>query len=621
MAEGGILDVTVVATVPAGTKGANGQVPPIASKQVMVSFATDDPSIDKSLGEDADDGELAALGATNGAYTWTKIPRTEKASEQTYTFQVEVRRDVDAEDEKFQVEVKIDGAAMKSKVVMIDDAQEQDYALSLPATAKGAITEGAPAATALTLKADPRRTVDIPVTLTLNPNDPTKYVLGDATGDFGTAAFTSSIQAKMDDNREDDTITVTAFTEKAGELTSLEITVTDSNALPMVKATIVDDKGMARSPQPESVVEGETVKVMLTVVDKDGKSMKAVEKLSVSLMPSGTADAQDYQLSTHPIEIASGKESSAPVDLMVTGGDQDFEAETLMFDATVSGEAKNGTGTKSVENILSLMIEDATKKPIEPKSQGEAYPVITGAMGAAGGSDGLNPGESFMLMADDLFTVAEGYTAGLSVKVEGAAATAVASGDSATVTAAAAGKAKVTITGTATMDSSSFVPEQVATNVASITFEVTVVDKDLVVMLEMPSGVMEGNIVEGQSYDIVAKANRAVTEDTEVMIMRDRAASDAGDDDFTVTSAMIKAGADMATAELMVTEDNMPDGGTNDNMGESLVLYGMVGTMETNSLTFTIWDMAVPALPLFGQLLLALFLMLGGARLYRRRQG
>ena len=35
---------------------------------------------------------------------------------------------------------------------------------------------------------------------------------------------------------------------------------------------------------------------------------------------------------------------------------------------------------------------------------------------------------------------------------------------------------------------------------------------------------------------------------------------------------------------------------------------------------FTIWDEAVPALPLIGQLLLALFLMAGGARLYRRRQ-
>ena len=71
----------------------------------------------------------------------------------------------------------------------------------------------------------------------------------------------------------------------------------------------------------------------------------------------------------------------------------------------------------------------------------------------------------------------------------------------------------------------------------------------------------------------------------------------------------------------MVIEDNMPDAGTDDNMGEQLVLYGMAGDIETNSLTFTIWDAAVPALPLIAQILLALFLALGGARLYRRRQG
>ena len=156
---------------------------------------------------------------------------------------------------------------------------------------------------------------------------------------------------------------------------------------------------------------------------------------------------------------------------------------------------------------------------------------------------------------------------------------------------------------------------------ASITFEVTVVDKMLAVMLEMPANVMDGNIVEGMSYDIKVVANRMVTEDTEVMIMRDRAGSDAGEDDYSVSMATIMAGYDSATAELMVTEDDMPDGGTDDNMGETLVLFGMVNGEQINALTFTIWDQAVPTLPLIAQLLLALFLMAGGARLYRRRQG
>ena len=456
--------------------------------------------------------------------------------------------------------------------------------------------------------------------------------------------------------------------------------------------------------------------------------------------------------------------------------------------------------------------------------------MITGAIEMGAGDEGLNPGESFSVPASDLFTVTEGYTASYSASVDGDAASATVSGDSVTVTAAAAGAAKVTITGTSKMASSSFLPDQVATNVADITFEVMVVDKavtvtvtasagevdeggsvtltatasravtadtvlsvtvtgdtaavevadtitisngaavgtamvnavedddtananvtlvvtgdglaspvslpiavtdndrtvtalepasvdalfnaavstaaggdmwqpggndatvemsslfsiedgasgyeasssdedavvasasgsslslspagtgsstimvtatdtsgdaydtatvssmvtvgvlPLVVTLEMPANVMNGNIVEGESYDIVVSANRMVTEDTEVMIMRDRAASDAGEDDYSVSSATIMAGYDSATATLMVTEDNDPDSGTNDNMGESLVLYGMAGDMETNSLTFTIWDQAVPSLPLLGQLLLALFLMLGGARLYRRRQ-
>ena len=304
---------------------------------------------------------------------------------------------------------------------------------------------------------------------------------------------------------------------------------------------------------------------------------------------------------------------------------------------TVTATAKMASSSfqaeQTVSNVASItfpvmVVEVEVPEPsgnaIEPKSEDEAYPIITGAIEGAAGDDGLNPGESFSVMASALFTVMDGYTASYSASVDGDAATASVTGDSVTVMADMAGEAKVTVIGTAKMASSSFAPEQVATNVAEITFPVMVVDKALVVMLEMPANVMDGNIVEGESYDIMVSANRMITEaegSVEVMIMRDRAASDAGEDDFTVSSATIMAGYDSATAELMVTEDMEPDSGTDDNMGESLVLYGMSGDMETNSLTFTIWDQAVPTLPLIAQLLLALFLMLGGARLYRRRQG
>ena len=148
---------------------------------------------------------------------------------------------------------------------------------------------------------------------------------------------------------------------------------------------------------------------------------------------------------------------------------------------------------------------------------------------------------------------------------------------------------------------------------------VTITDNDMETTYEL-SGPMDMNIVEGKSYELTATANQAVRMDTEVMLMRDRAASDADDSDYTVASIMIMAGETSGTTMLMVTEDNMPDAGTGTNMGESLVLIGSVDGMEIGTLEFTIWDAAVPALPIIAQLLLAALLGVGGYRRYLRRR-
>ena len=150
------------------------------------------------------------------------------------------------------------------------------------------------------------------------------------------------------------------------------------------------------------------------------------------------------------------------------------------------------------------------------------------------------------------------------------------------------------------------------------TVMVSIMDNDMETTFEL-SGPMDMNIVEGESYELTATASQAVHMDTEVMLMRDRAASDASDDDYTVGSITIAAGESSGTTMLMVTEDNMPDAGEGTNMGESLVLIGSVDGMEVGSLEFIIWDAAVPALPVIAQLLLAAFLALGGYRRYRRR--
>ena len=519
----------------------------------------------------------------------------------------------------------------------------------------------------------------------------------------------------------DSVIVVTGTARMSSSSLEPSQTVSDVASLKFPVTVVDKDLVVTVAADPEAIDEGGTSMITATANRMVEAGDDGVQ-IDLEVVGDATVDANS-------ITIAVGAMSGSA---MLTAAEDDDDYEDGSVTVIASGDGING----NMQIVIAVTdndvapVDPAPSNTIVPKAEGDAYPVITGAIEGAAGADGLNPGESFSVPASDLFTVTDGYTAGYSASVDGDAATAAVSGDSVTVTAAVAGAAKVTITGTSKMASSSFAPEQVATNVAEITFEVMVVDTALVVTvaadpaeimeggtstitatanravtagdgaveiglevvgdatvepasitiaagsmsgsvmltatedddyadetvtvvatgsgidaarqvtiavtdndaapeppaalvvtLGMPANVMNGNIVEGESYEIVVSADRMVTEDTEVTIMRDRAASDASEEDYSVSSATIMAGYDSAMATLMVTEDNDPDSGTNDNMGESLVLYGMAGDMATNSLTFTIWDQAVPSLPLIGQLLLALFLMLGGARLYRRRQG
>ena len=511
----------------------------------------------------------------------------------------------------------------------IDDDETQTYVLAVsPASQKPEEGTGV----TVSLSAMPAH-VGGEAELTLNIDKPAPAYSLDG-GTDGVATINASnlsetitvTQANPDGNRTSDTVTLTVYSGQAGAAkleASLAITIADLHALPAVTAMVVGEDGTAMDPQPEYVAEGESVMLKVMVVDDEGKPDTAGEALKVELSPSGSADSRDYRLSTQTLDIAIGAGESAAVTLMAEM-DEDVGMETLVLNATVSGEMANGTETSTSEGVLSLGIMDNTEKRIEPKATEADYQGIMDAIAAGAGDEGLNPGETVTLMTSDLFDVMTGYTASYGVSVEGDSVSASASGERITIDAMMAGESKITVTGTASMAGSSLMPSQSVSNVASLTFPVMVVNKMLVVTLEMPDNVMEGNIVEGMSYDIGVMANRMVTEaegSVEVTLMRDRSQSDADDSDFSVGSAMLMAGYDSATAELMVTEDMMPDAGTNDNMGEQLVLYGMAGDMETNALTFTIWDQAVPTLPLIGQLLLALFLMAGGARLYRRRQG
>ena len=143
---------------------------------------------------------------------------------------------------------------------------------------------------------------------------------------------------------------------------------------------------------------------------------------------------------------------------------------------------------------------------------------------------------------------------------------------------------------------------------------VTLTIEDRTVITYTLSGPADPNIVEGRSYELTATASAAVETDTTVEILRDAAASDADADadDYSVEPIVIEAGETTRTTTLMVTDD-LPDGGTGTNRGETLVLFGSVDGVEIGDLTFIIWDAAVPALPVGGALLLGALLLWRGA--------
>ena len=131
---------------------------------------------------------------------------------------------------------------------------------------------------------------------------------------------------------------------------------------------------------------------------------------------------------------------------------------------------------------------------------------------------------------------------------------------------------------------------------------------DLMITLSGPEDI---NIAEGMSGMVTATANRAVTEDTMVeLIQTEGTASPA---DFTAEPITIMAGEMTGTTMVMAVEDDMME-----DM-EMLTLEGRVGAMKTNTVSFNLWDAAVPALPIIAQLLLAAFLAIGGYRRYLRR--
>ena len=147
--------------------------------------------------------------------------------------------------------------------------------------------------------------------------------------------------------------------------------------------------------------------------------------------------------------------------------------------------------------------------------------------------------------------------------------------------------------------------------VASVTLAVA--DDDDVEITYTLSGPADMNVVEGgKSAEVTATASPAVPADTTVELVA--TGGDAGAADYSAAPIVIGAGETTGTTLLMAVDDGLAE------RSEELTLEGRVGGMKTNALTFTLWDAAVPALPVAAQLLLAAFLAVGGCRRYLRRR-
>ena len=549
--------------------------------------------------------------------------------------------DEDAEDEKVEVTFTVTNASNvdgqdgndlaapsdATRSVRIMDDEEQTFKWVTPTGAANTSPREGRAAIR-TLTADPAPTNLIwSVALAMNEAG---YTLSSGTASLdsagsGQAAITIT-PPNNDGNREADTIELRAFLSGTtsglpGLEEPLEVTFADVHALPAadkITAKAYEDReGDAAgrtTTEAKSVTEGgEPVHVRVTI-DRGTGGYPSGEMLTVRPTAASSAQAADFVLENNSLNVATGSGKKS-VDFVLSAlADNDVGDETLVLNLVTKGAtAANGPG--EVMATFSIDITDTTEALLAPIAVDDAEAVVMAAMG-----DGpLNPGDSFTVDTTKLFNWAPAAVdVAFAASVSGAAASASTSGTTVTVEAKEAGEATVTVTATGTARGSSAVStSQTVANSARVTFDVRVVLAALEVTL---SGHENTNVVEGgQPYQVTATANRPVTKDTTVRLVA--TAGSAKLSDYSVENITIAANDDKGSTMLSATADDEAE------RSDTLTLQGIFVDDESgkdgetgNTLTLTIWDAAVPALPVVAQLLLAAFLAVGGYRRYLRRR-
>ena len=426
----------------------------------------------------------------------------------------------------------------------------------------------------------------------------------------------------QDGNRTDDAVMVHANLQGTNTalpgLEPLSIEFADVNRLPagdkITWRAYRDNNGRPGSGTATVAVEGGAPVHVTVTVDRGTTGYPQDEALVVTPTAADLNQRRDFRVDPASVEIASGRGRQSATFKVYALEDEDVGSEKLVLNLVATGkDPANGSGEVMAEEPFEIALGDETTPAISPKPDAQVRATIDAAISdAAGDDDQLNPGEGFSLMTRDLF-VSPDPVALSATSSDPAVAEAAAGGDTVTVTARSAGTATITITGT--VDSSSVVTQTTA-NVATVAFDVTVDEQPLAFRLSGPD---DRTLVEGgpaATVTATVTTNRPVTADTTIELFALRGtANTASPDDYRVEQIVIRAGETMGTTMLTAVEDNRAE------PAETLTLQGRAGDVRSNNtLTFTIYDAAVPALPVIAQLLLAAFLAVGGYRRYLRRR-
>ena len=517
--------------------------------------------------------EAADVSLNPGAATLT-FPANTTGSAVTHevreTILLQTNHDPDAEDEAVVLAIAASGGlAIRAgsgtgdeplRMVTVDDDETQSYALALASGA--APREGAPFK--VTVRADPAH-VDGSKTLTLQIGD-TNYSLdtddgaaGDqlsGTLDGDNPSFTAAVTPPAnDENRVDDTVTVTAYSGTVGNATeedSQTFRVADAHALPAASAVTVEARDAANQVV-SSVSEDGAVKLTISVDRGRGDTAATGEALSValSLAQGDPAQVATYGLTPVRVDLSAvtpdGQQAASTTVRLEALADEFVDDDRLVVNLVTTGEAVYGAG--SVESSFEIAVDDTTMKRIAPKPDSAVAQAFDKAAAAEAGTDGLNPGEAFSVAVSDLFEdIAPGSTVEYSATSSDPSVAVSASSTEVTVTAVSAGSAAVRVNARV-MGFASAVP-QTRSYEAAVEHTVTVADVPLQVTLtaDPPASVEEGGAIT-----LTAAANRVVLagEDATVRLTLVGPVVEPAPSSMTIA-----VGDETATAVLTVADDD-----------------------------------------------------------------